>query len=576
MKIEPNSIYCGDCYELIKDIPDQSVQCIYTDVPYLYQMGGGGTSDVAKRIRANADRLNIAKIDKGFDYAIFNEFVRIQPKINLFIWCSKLQLFDIANWWLNWAKQNDRQIFYEILTWCKCLGGTAKIWCRNYKNEVSKMMLKDLARLNLKTVPVEVFNGKKWTKIHNIVKSSHYDTYLITLRNGNSFYASSEHQFPINNNLIQTKDLKIGDILDHIQLELGNKFSETVISKDVPWFIGYFIANGSYTRNKIQISTNQDKDFVKQRLNKLCNQYGAYYYVFDEKQGKSRSINISSPVLKGFLEEYIIGKLAYGKHCSRKVWDMPKWFIEELFQGYLDGDGYKENEHSYRIGFTRKNYELQSDLLTICNILGYKIKMQKSYTNIGEKKYAIWRGRIELNKSSTCKSDYEITNIKKIKHKMDLYDIQLQSEDHLFALADGTLTHNCNPTPATNNTWLPDTEYCLYFRESGIKLNDGYEHKHKWYLSGLNVEDKNNYGHPTCKPLEFVEHNLAHVCQPGDTVFDPFLGSGTTSIAAKHLGLKYIGFEINEEYFKIAQDRLSGWNQKGEMNLFDFYDSENN
>lgn len=52
-------------------------------------------------------------------------------------------------------------------------------------------------------------------------------------------------------------------------------------------------------------------------------------------------------------------------------------------------------------------------------------------------------------------------------------------------------------------------------------------------------------------------------------VLDPFCGSGTTCLAAKHLGLNYIGFEINEKYWKIATDRLSGINQRGEMNLFD-------
>ena len=52
-------------------------------------------------------------------------------------------------------------------------------------------------------------------------------------------------------------------------------------------------------------------------------------------------------------------------------------------------------------------------------------------------------------------------------------------------------------------------------------------------------------------------------------VLDPFVGSGTTCLAAKHLGLNYIGFEINEKYYKIAVDRLQGINQKGEMNLFD-------
>ena len=46
------------------------------------------------------------------------------------------------------------------------------------------------------------------------------------------------------------------------------------------------------------------------------------------------------------------------------------------------------------------------------------------------------------------------------------------------------LTWNkANPTPTTNNSWLPDIEYCLYFREKGVVLNDGYELKSKWYIS---------------------------------------------------------------------------------------------
>lgn len=245
--MEKNKIYLGDANVLIKDIPDKSIQIIYTDIPYLYQMGGGGSSDVALRIRKNADRLEQAGIDQGIDYNIFYDFVRIQPKINCFIWCSKMQILDILNWFTDYANRHDIKLFYEVLVW------------------------------------------------------------------------------------------------------------------------------------------------VKE-----------------------------------------------------------------------------------------------------------------------------------------------------------------------------------NPTPATNNTWLPDVEYCLYFRESGVKLNDGYEHKHKWYRSGLNVIDKNQFFHPTCKPLECCIKHIEHVCQPGDIVFDPYCGSGTSLSAAKQLGLNYIGFEINPEYYKIACDRLSGFNQKGEMDLLNF------
>lgn len=38
--METNKIYLGNCYELIKQIPDKSIDCIYTDIPYLYETGG--------------------------------------------------------------------------------------------------------------------------------------------------------------------------------------------------------------------------------------------------------------------------------------------------------------------------------------------------------------------------------------------------------------------------------------------------------------------------------------------------------------------------------------------------------
>ncbi len=61
--------------------------------------------------------------------------------------------------------------------------------------------------------------------------------------------------------------------------------------------------------------------------------------------------------------------------------------------------------------------------------------------------------------------------------------------------------------------------------------------------------------HPTEKPLSLILQILAAV--PGDVVFDPFLGSGTTLVAAKQLGRRAIGIEINEEYCEMAVRRLS-------------------
>ena len=134
-----------------------------------------------------------------------------------------------------------------------------------------------------------------------------------------------------------------------------------------------------------------------------------------------------------------------------------------------------------------------------------------------------------------------------------------------------------NPIPSTNNTWLPDIEYAFHFREQGVKLNDGYELKSKWYQSPINKKDKDWYDHPTIKPLELVKRYIEHTTQEGDIVLDTFLGSGTTAVACYETKRQFIGFEIDKSYYDIAQDRLNGITQierrekeAGMMNIFDF------
>lgn len=126
-----------------------------------------------------------------------------------------------------------------------------------------------------------------------------------------------------------------------------------------------------------------------------------------------------------------------------------------------------------------------------------------------------------------------------------------------------------NPTPQVNNCWLPDIEYCLYFREKcAVKLNDGYENKSKWYISGANKKDKDKFEHDTIKPLALVTRHILHATQPNDIVLDTFMGSGTTAVACKNTGRNFIGFEINPKWHKIACDRLNNTQANGQIGLF--------
>ena len=63
--------------------------------------------------------------------------------------------------------------------------------------------------------------------------------------------------------------------------------------------------------------------------------------------------------------------------------------------------------------------------------------------------------------------------------------------------------------------------------------------------------------HPAEKPVALMEHLISATTSSGDVILDPFMGSGTTGVAALNLGRNFIGFEREPEYFDIAQKRLS-------------------
>lgn len=74
----------------------------------------------------------------------------------------------------------------------------------------------------------------------------------------------------------------------------------------------------------------------------------------------------------------------------------------------------------------------------------------------------------------------------------------------------------------------------------------------------FNAEKKNS--HPAPFPIELPENCILACSKEGDVVLDPFMGSGTTAIAAKKHNRHYIGFELNQDYIDKANERISDFN----------------
>jgi DNA modification methylase len=119
------------------------------------------------------------------------------------------------------------------------------------------------------------------------------------------------------------------------------------------------------------------------------------------------------------------------------------------------------------------------------------------------------------------------------------------------------LTFNkTNPTPLCNNKYLSDTEYIIFLRERGVKIFGNYHTKFTYYIDKVNTEDKKKYKHPTIKPLELIKRHIINSSNEGDTILDCFMGSGTTGVACMNTNRKFIGIELDENYFNIAKDRI--------------------
>lgn len=120
--------------------------------------------------------------------------------------------------------------------------------------------------------------------------------------------------------------------------------------------------------------------------------------------------------------------------------------------------------------------------------------------------------------------------------------------------------HKTNPFPAiyTRKMYANSMELLIHFSKGSPKT---WNHKpvnqmHNFIESAICM-GKERTMHKTQKPLKVCIPFIEISSNPGDLILDPFIGSGTTAVAAKMLNRNYIGFEINPEFSKIADQRLN-------------------
>jgi site-specific DNA-methyltransferase (adenine-specific) len=94
---------------------------------------------------------------------------------------------------------------------------------------------------------------------------------------------------------------------------------------------------------------------------------------------------------------------------------------------------------------------------------------------------------------------------------------------------------------------------------TGTKRNDnktGLRYPRSVQYFKTSESERNGYKHPTQKPVALMEYLIKTYTNKGETVLDFTMGSGSTGVAAKNLNRDFIGIELDENYFKIAEKRI--------------------
>lgn len=108
-----------------------------------------------------------------------------------------------------------------------------------------------------------------------------------------------------------------------------------------------------------------------------------------------------------------------------------------------------------------------------------------------------------------------------------------------------------NPSPMNGDKiWLSGIECCVFGRFPNATFNEHCKNTVFRYPCGRNKL------HPTQKPLELIEKLVLASSNEGDTVLDPCMGSGTTGVACKKNNRKFIGIEMDREFYNIASHRI--------------------
>jgi len=338
---------------------------------------------------------------------------------------------------------------------CKCLAGWTPIFYKTeygcVHNSVAKMHETMLASKE----PIWLPSPEGWVKVLTMQREDNRKVREIELADGSKICATPEHRFPLaNGSLVQLGDVEPSMVLVRSRIPFA---STNGIMQGLGWTIGMYLAEGCPTGrvNAERFHLHEDEQDIVSRVTATAHQCGATTGVERKAESHGVALRVNGKGFSALMHQFISGKTSHSKHISLSSWRQGEGFLKELLDGYLQGDAEEEMRHGriqdkWIVGFTGHNHQLERDLRLLCAGLNYRCSIHFS---INEKGYPIRTGWIS---KSTPKYNgkvlEEVVAVREVKSPATVFDIEVDSGEHVFLLPNGIITHNSAYIAATLNS----------------------------------------------------------------------------------------------------------------------------
>lgn len=482
--------------------------------------------------------------------------------------------------------------FWGNIVWNKCIGQGTELIVRDRRTgSVSQRTVYSLHEDDgWRNVDVEALDSQMrpcWKPIVNLWRTEPKDGLRLTFRDGSVLVLTGNHRLAkIDGTLVLASTLSVGDKIRRSAVlpEYTGTIPDAMASSDLAWALGLYLAEGSLGRRtkkgiqNIKYSLNEEKaiTFIP-RLRAAWEPFGCHISTSQGHGKKVVAVTVSGYVAYAILQTFVRGDGATNKAIMDTVLSAPEPWRRAFLTGYLAGDGLYEKSATRWLGNNSMNKPMMASMRTLARSLHMRLHTKNiSVRAFGKKHPAIkWHLYEKESEHPNGLPWNELEVVRTEKFSSTFYDLALSDEPHLFVLANGIVSHNSATGSSTTawGSWKSSSRPNFRGRYELILVASKGEYKRAtrgvsditaaefteysqnlWSFPGVSGKKRT---HPAPFPATLPYRCIKMLSYVGETVLDPFSGSGTTALVARDTGRVGIGVELHAPYIEETIARIA-------------------